>query len=293
VQFEEMPESATSGRPGERHGGHPVDSRPIRREAALPTTARPPRGSRKREPGRSTSASRASARPAASPEPTAGEDNRLLARVPVRAETRLDRPVSYERRLVMRRILFRLAARSCHCGRSRAGSASGPPGNSSPHAEADHDRSHSPKLGLINPILRRAPFPARWRELPLTIRLTSNNELGVGKAFLPAFPRKEIRASYLRQSGRVLRPVARGGRNPTLPASNAPIDETYLEFTNDTDQPGWPTRFGNGLRQIAQTDSFEDLVRDALFQAGANTFSSTTVLASRSRTPPTCLSSDA
>jgi hypothetical protein len=175
----------------------------------------------------------------------------------------------------MRRILFRLAARSLSLA---VVLALGLPAAGRAQLFTQKPITTeviSPKLGLINPILPSSALP---REMaggwPLTIRLTSNNELGVGKAFLPAFP-EEGDTGFLifaNPDGCFgLSPAAVG--IPNTPCFNAPIDETYLEFTNDTDQPGVADTFGNGLRQIAQTDSFEDLVpRMLIFQAGANTF---------------------
>jgi hypothetical protein len=134
----------------------------------------------------------------------------------------------------------------------------------------------SPKLGFLNPILPSNLLP---REMaggwPLTIRLTSNNELGVGKAFLPAFPEEGDTGFliYANPDGCFgLSPVSVGVPGPCF---NAPIDETYLEFTNDTDQAGVADTFGNFFRHVAQTNAFEDLIPRMLVfdgQTGTNSF---------------------
>jgi hypothetical protein len=114
----------------------------------------------------------------------------------------------------------------------------------------------SPKLGLINPILPSSALPKEttggW---PLTIRLTSNNELGVGtRATPPAFPEEG-------QTGFLVFTDPDGCPSFSLlvlspgPCFNPAVDETFLEFTTDTDQVGVPDLLGNPLRRIALTDS--------------------------------------
>ena len=116
----------------------------------------------------------------------------------------------------------------------------------------------SPRLGLLNPLLPSSLLPKEtsggW---PLTIRLTSNNEIGIGTAFLPAFPEDGVTGFLIFTdpdgcpsfSPAVI-------TNPISPCFNAPVDETFFEFTNDTDLVGVPDQAGNSFRQAALTDSF-------------------------------------
>lgn len=115
----------------------------------------------------------------------------------------------------------------------------------------------SPKLGILNPFLPSSLLPKQtvggW---PLTVRLTSYNELGVGTAFIPAFP-EEGGTWFLVFSD----PDGCFAFSPASvftpgPCENAPVDETFLEFTNDVDQAGVPDDNGNEFRRNALTDTF-------------------------------------
>ena len=114
----------------------------------------------------------------------------------------------------------------------------------------------SPKLGVLNPILPSSLLPREttggW---PLAIRLTSNNELGVGtRAAPPVFPEEA-------DTGFLIHEDPDGCPSFSLvilnagPCFDAPIDETFLEFTNDTDHVGVADGQGNHFRRIALTDS--------------------------------------
>lgn len=116
----------------------------------------------------------------------------------------------------------------------------------------------SPRLGLLNPLLPSSYLPKEtsggW---PLTIRLTSNNEIGIGTAFLPPFP-EDGKTGFLIFTDPDGCPSFSPAiiTNPNSPCFNAPVDETFFEFTNDTDMVGVPDHEGNTFRQAALTDSF-------------------------------------
>ena len=116
----------------------------------------------------------------------------------------------------------------------------------------------SPRLGLLNPLLPSSYLPKEtsggW---PLTIRLTSNNEIGIGTRFLPAFPEDGV-TGYLIFTDPDGCPSFSPAviATPNSPCFNAPVDETFFEFTNDTDLVGVPDTAGNTLRQAALADSF-------------------------------------
>ena len=116
----------------------------------------------------------------------------------------------------------------------------------------------SPRLGLLNPLLPSSLLPKEtsggW---PLTIRLTSNSEIGMGTAFLPPFPEDGVTGFLIfadPDGCPSFSPAIIS--NPNLPCFNAPVDETFFEFTNDTDLVGVPDREGNTFRRAALTDSF-------------------------------------
>jgi hypothetical protein len=116
----------------------------------------------------------------------------------------------------------------------------------------------SPRLGLINPLLPSSLLPkvtsGGW---PLTIRFTSNGEIGIGTAFLPAFPEDGVTGFLIFTD-----PDGCPSFSPAVitntnsPCFNAPVDETFFEFTNDTDLVGVPDRAGNSFRQAALADTF-------------------------------------
>ncbi|MEP6995758.1 MAG: hypothetical protein ABI968_14645 [Acidobacteriota bacterium] len=132
----------------------------------------------------------------------------------------------------------------------------------------------SPKLGLINFLLPSSYLP---REMaggwPLTIRLTANNELGIGTAFLPPFPEDGTTGFLIFKD-----PDGCPSFSPVIiatqgPCFNAPVDETFFEFTNDTDMVGVPDPSGNDFLQIALTDSFGGgAPRMLVFSNGTNSF---------------------
>jgi hypothetical protein len=114
----------------------------------------------------------------------------------------------------------------------------------------------SPKLGVLNPILPSSLLPREttggW---PLTIRLTSNNELGVGtRAIPPVFPVEAVTGFLIHEDPDSCPSFSLVILSPG-PCFDAPVDETFLEFTNDTDQVGVPDGQGNHFRRIALTDS--------------------------------------
>jgi hypothetical protein len=115
----------------------------------------------------------------------------------------------------------------------------------------------SPKLGLLNPLLPSSYLPKEtsggW---PLTIRLTSNGELGVGtRAAPPVFPEEGDTGFLIFTDPDGCPSFSHLILSPG-PCFDAPIDETYLEFTTDTDQVGVRDEEGNDFRRIALTDSF-------------------------------------
>jgi hypothetical protein len=115
----------------------------------------------------------------------------------------------------------------------------------------------SPRLGLLNPFLPSSLLPREtvggW---PLTIRLTSNGELGVGTRFIPPVFPEEGNTGFLIFTDPDGCPSFSHSILSPGPCFDAPVDETYLEFTTDTDQVGVPDEEGNDFRRIALTDSF-------------------------------------
>ena len=115
----------------------------------------------------------------------------------------------------------------------------------------------SPKLGLLNPFLPSRFLPQEttggW---PLTVRLTSNGELGVGTRSTPPPP-----FPVYGGTGFLIFTDPDGCPSFSLtiltpgPCFGAPVDETFFEFTNDVDQAGVPDDAGNDSRRIALTDS--------------------------------------
>jgi hypothetical protein len=116
----------------------------------------------------------------------------------------------------------------------------------------------SPRLGLLNPLLPSRLLPKEtsggW---PLTIRFTSNDEIGIGTAFTPFFPEDGVTGFLIfadPDGCPSFSPAVISNENS--PCFNAPVDETFFEFTNDTDLVGVPDHEGNTIRQAALTDSF-------------------------------------
>ncbi len=107
----------------------------------------------------------------------------------------------------------------------------------------------SPRLGLLNPLLPSSLLPKEtsggW---PLTIRLTSNNEIGIGTASSPPFP-EDGKTGFLIFTDPDGCPSFSPAiiTNPASPCFNAPVDETFFEFTNDTDLVGVPDQRGKQL----------------------------------------------